>query len=36
MKNTFFRRNPELNIIQMAFLVILVSVALSGCAQIQN
>lgn len=36
MKNTFFRRNPELNIIRMAFLVILVSVALSGCAQIQN
>ena len=36
MKNKFFRRNPELNIILMAFLVILVSVALSGCAQIQN
>lgn len=32
MKNTFFRRNPELNIILMAFLVILVSVALSGCS----
>lgn len=36
MKNKFFRRNPELNIILMVFLVILVSVALSGCAQIQN
>lgn len=36
MKNKFFRRNPELSIILMAFLVILLTMSFTGCAQIQN
>lgn len=36
MKNKFFRRNPEVSIILMAFLVILLTMAFTGCAQIQN